>query len=30
MALLVQALLGDGAFAFRAAAIQPKGLPASA
>ena len=30
MALLVQALLGDGAFAFRATAVGPKGLPASA
>jgi putative oxidoreductase len=30
MALVVQALLGNGAFAFRATAVAPKGLPASA
>ena len=30
MALLVQALLGDGAFAFRAAAVAPSGQPARA
>jgi putative oxidoreductase len=30
IALLVQALLGDGAFAFRASAAEPKGLPARA